>query len=119
MILELSAYLLHLMPHHMTGERINEEFVHGIKLRVKKLIKNVMFFNAHFDHESNQARIGSAKLVHSKAKNLNVNRIPLIFMGDLNAMPNSEPSVFLDSVYNEIQPQWSLNLQIPQAVHKH
>ena len=65
-------------------------------LNVGGVVLNVMFFNAHLDHESNQARIGSTKLVHSKAKNLNVNRIPLIFMGDLNAMLNPKNSLSTD-----------------------
>ena len=72
-----------------------------IKLRIKKTDQKFFVFNAHFDHESHQARIESAKLIHRKAKDLNGNRIPLLFMGDLNAIPNSKPITFLDSVYRD------------------
>lgn len=46
-------------------------------------------FNAHFDHVGEQARLESSLLILSKIKELNVNGLPVILMGDLNMEPNS------------------------------
>lgn len=53
-------------------------------------------FNAHFDHESKQARIESVKLICQKIQTLNDENYPVIFMGDLNAIPDSPPISFLN-----------------------
>jgi len=56
-------------------------------------------FNAHFDHESEEARFESAKLIHKKAEQLNEEYAPVLLMGDFNAIPNSEPIEYLSSYY--------------------
>lgn len=53
-------------------------------------------FNAHFDHESKQARIESVKLIWEKIQSLNKEKHPVIFMGDLNAIPDSPPISFIN-----------------------
>jgi endonuclease/exonuclease/phosphatase family metal-dependent hydrolase len=48
-------------------------------------------FNTHFDHKGEEARANSALLILSKIKELNTKNLPVILMGDLNAVPNSTP----------------------------
>lgn len=47
-------------------------------------------FNTHFDHQSGLARLNSAKLIREKIALIAPN-LPLIFMGDLNCRPDSQP----------------------------
>lgn len=47
-------------------------------------------FNAHFDHVGHIARKESAQLVLKKIEVLNTDRLPVVFMGDLNLEPHQE-----------------------------
>lgn len=47
--------------------------------------------NTHFDHVGKIAREESAKMVLRKIKEINTKNYPIIFMGDLNAEPDSIP----------------------------
>ncbi len=58
-------------------------------------------FNVHFDHESIEARIESAKLVHEMVEELNTEKYPVIVMGDFNAIPDSGPIEFLTQFYKD------------------
>lgn len=57
-----------------------EELVTGNKFWV---------INTHFDHVGIKAREKSAKIIIAKIKEININNLPLIFMGDLNVTNNS------------------------------
>lgn len=58
--------------------------------------QHLWVFNAHLDHESKQARSESVKLIWQKIQTLNDENYPVIFMGDLNAVPDSPPISFLN-----------------------
>lgn len=58
-----------------------------------------LVFNTHFDHESEEARIESAKLIHQKVEGLNADDLPVLIMGDFNAIPMSEPYKLLSNHY--------------------
>jgi len=57
-------------------------------------------FNTHFDHQSGLARLNSAKLIREKIVQIAPN-MPLIFMGDLNCRPDSQPIGALVATANE------------------
>lgn len=52
--------------------------------------KKFAFFNTHFDHVGQTARVESAKLLVSKMDEIAGN-LPVIISGDFNASPDSEP----------------------------
>jgi endonuclease/exonuclease/phosphatase family metal-dependent hydrolase len=52
--------------------------------------KQFYFFNSHFDHQGQKARLESSKLLISKIKQL-AGGLPVISTGDFNAVPDSEP----------------------------
>tara|TARA_B110000037_G_scaffold21807_1_gene24296 strand:+ start:46156 stop:47007 length:852 start_codon:yes stop_codon:yes gene_type:complete len=47
-------------------------------------------FNAHFDHKGVESRKKSINLIEEKIKEENKDNLPVIFMGDLNVLPESE-----------------------------
>lgn len=51
----------------------------------------IWVFNTHYDHIGVQAREMSSKLILSKIEKLNKAGYPVIFMGDLNSKPESNP----------------------------
>ncbi|TMM57566.1 endonuclease/exonuclease/phosphatase family protein [Maribacter algarum] len=51
----------------------------------------VWVFNTHFDHIGVKARKNSAKLILKEIKQLNIEKLPLILMGDFNLMPEEKP----------------------------
>jgi endonuclease/exonuclease/phosphatase family metal-dependent hydrolase len=51
----------------------------------------IWVFNTHFDHIGVKARKNSAKLILKKIKQLNVDKLPLVLMGDLNLIPEEKP----------------------------
>ena len=48
-------------------------------------------FNTHFDHIGTIARKKSSALILKKIKEINTQSLPVILMGDLNSIPDSEP----------------------------
>jgi endonuclease/exonuclease/phosphatase family metal-dependent hydrolase len=50
--------------------------------------KNFWVFNTHFDHQGEKARHESARLVLRKINELNKKKLPVILMGDFNAIPD-------------------------------
>ena len=48
-------------------------------------------FNTHFDHIGAVARANSARLILETTIQVNSDHLPLVVMGDLNAMPGEEP----------------------------
>jgi len=63
----------------------------------KDRLSNTKFWiiNTHLDHIGVQARKKSIELILNKIKKFNVKNYPLIFMGDLNAQPESKPVITL------------------------
>ncbi len=57
--------------------------------------------NTHLDHIGIEARKESVHLILKKIKEINTKNYPLVFMGDLNAEPESKPIVSLKSVLND------------------
>lgn len=53
--------------------------------------KKIWVFNTHFDHIGTKARKKSAKLILKKIKQLNVEKFPVILMGDFNLKPEEKP----------------------------
>ncbi|MCK5638427.1 MAG: endonuclease/exonuclease/phosphatase family protein [Flavobacteriaceae bacterium] len=57
--------------------------------------------NTHFDHVGKIAREKSAQMILKKIKEINTKNYPLIFMGDLNAEPDNNPILILNSELND------------------
>lgn len=57
----------------------------------KKSKEKLWIFNTHLDHRGVEAREESAKLIIEKINELNSKNYPVVFMGDLNLEPNTEP----------------------------
>lgn len=65
----------------------------------KKSKKKIWVFNTHFDHIGTKARKKSAKLILKKIKQLNVEKLPVILMGDFNLSPEEKP---IHSIQNKM-----------------
>lgn len=61
-----------------------------VKLKDKRSGKIFFVFNTHFDHQGEQARTESAKLLLEKIKRIAQNN-PVILCGDFNTAENTEP----------------------------
>lgn len=57
--------------------------------------KKFWVFNTHFDHRGQKARANSTRLIVQKIEELNTEKLPVVFMGDLNLAPEEEPIQFL------------------------
>lgn len=80
------------------------------KFREKKTKKVFFVMNAHYDHQAKIARLESSKLVLSKIKSIAGNS-PIIFMGDLNALPTensiaeiTSSKILWDSRHSSVKP---------------
>lgn len=51
--------------------------------------QKIWVFNTHFDHIGKLARVESAKLILNKIVEFNKDKLPVFFMGDLNALDGS------------------------------
>lgn len=60
-----------------------------------KTQKQFWVFNTHFDHKGKVAREKSATLIVSKIKELNIENLPVVLMGDLNLKPKETPIQYL------------------------
>lgn len=58
-------------------------------------------FNCHLDHQGEQARIQSVARIHKTIDSLNLLQYPVILMGDLNTLPDSEPVNYLNKHYSD------------------
>lgn len=58
-------------------------------------------FNTHLDHIGKIAREKSLALILEKIETLNVDKLPVILMGDFNLEPNSDAISFLKNVMND------------------
>jgi endonuclease/exonuclease/phosphatase family metal-dependent hydrolase len=57
--------------------------------------RRILVLNTHWDHESQPARLNSAKLICEQLKKLSGEKEPVIVMGDFNAQPNNPAMVAL------------------------
>ena len=60
-------------------------------------------FNTHFDHIGVVAREKSAELIVSKMKDINVDNLPVVLMGDLNLTPDETPILYLKDALTDGQ----------------
>jgi len=58
-------------------------------------------FNTHLDHIGDIARNKGLELILKKMETLNINKLPVILMGDFNLEPNSEAIVSLKNKMND------------------
>lgn len=68
-----------------------------------KTKKQFWVFNTHFDHIGVMAREKSAKLIVSKMKDINVDNLPVVLMGDLNLTPDETPILYLKDALTDGQ----------------
>lgn len=68
-----------------------------------KTKKQFWVFNTHFDHIGVKAREKSAELIVSKIKDLNVDNLPVVLMGDLNLTPDETPILYLKDALTDGQ----------------
>ena len=68
-----------------------------------KTKKQFWVFNTHFDHIGVKAREKSAELIVSKIKDVNVNNLPVVLMGDLNLTPDETPILYLKDALTDGQ----------------
>lgn len=61
------------------------------RFRDKSTGKSFLVFNTHLDHIGQEARKKSVSLILAKIDSLNMEGLPVILMGDMNATPESEP----------------------------
>jgi endonuclease/exonuclease/phosphatase family metal-dependent hydrolase len=71
------------------------------KFKAKNTPKEFWVFNAHLDHETPLARLNAVKLIIEKSEAWNQQELPVIVMGDLNALPESPPIQYLNSKMND------------------
>lgn len=69
---------------------LNRIATYGVFLNIKNQHK-ILVLNTHFDHIGSKARVKSAELILEKIKELKLENIPVVVMGDLNAKPNEAP----------------------------
>ncbi len=67
----------------------------------KKTRSTFWVINTHLDHVGTEARKQSVLLILEKIKEINGDDLPVIFMGDLNAEPESDPILSLKSEMND------------------
>lgn len=68
-----------------------------------KTKKQFWVFNTHFDHIGVMAREKSAELIVSKMKDINVDNLPVLLMGDLNLTPDETPILYLKDALTDGQ----------------
>ena len=65
----------------------------------KKTKEVFWVFNTHLDHIGEIARVKSVELIHHMIETKNNKKYPVVFMGDLNSEPGSNPVKFLNEIY--------------------
>lgn len=71
------------------------------EFKTKSTGERFLVFNTHFDHMGERARLESALLINKKITALNSENLPVILMGDLNCVPDSNPILALNEVVND------------------
>lgn len=80
------------------------------QFRDKSDNSNFFVFNTHFDHAGETARAKSAELVVEKVKEVAEGK-PVIFTGDFNVTPDSEPYAILTSENSSLQDAYEASSQ--------
>ncbi len=68
---------------------------------VKETGKKFCFFNTHFDHRGDKARVESAKLILKEIQKKNPEGLPVILTGDFNLTPETEPIKLISAQLND------------------
>lgn len=64
--------------------------------------KQFLVYNTHFDHVGVEARKNAANIIRQKVMEMTKGKnLPVIFMGDLNLTPDSEPVVMLKRFFQD------------------
>lgn len=90
-ILETSTFWLSEMPQQPSKgwDAAYPRVVTWAKIRDRRTGKTAYFFNTHFDHQGERARIGSARLVKDTVVSI-AGGSPIILTGDFNFRPESK-----------------------------
>lgn len=80
-------------------------------LKPKNGGKEFWYFNTHFDHIGNVARVHSASLILEKIKELNLQNVPVVLTGDFNLTDDSKPIKIIsksltDTYYHSEKPHY-------------
>ncbi|MAN27925.1 MULTISPECIES: endonuclease/exonuclease/phosphatase family protein [Mesonia] len=59
------------------------------------------FFNTHFDHQGDEARKNSARLIIQKIKEINAKHYPILLTGDFNLEPDTEAIQYIKSYLDD------------------
>lgn len=71
------------------------------KFSIKETGEELLVFNAHLDHVGPESRLKALILIHERAVAWNPDEVPVIIMGDLNAVPEAPSIQFLSSVMKD------------------
>ncbi len=82
------------IPGSMTWADL-PRLVTWIELRGRKGDPAVLVLNTHFAHNSETARLLSARLIRDRLKDLTAPGVPVVLMGDFNCTPGSPPHELL------------------------
>ncbi|ANQ47948.1 endonuclease/exonuclease/phosphatase family protein [Flammeovirga sp. MY04] len=70
------------------------------KLKSKSTKRTILVMNCHYDHEGDEARVNSSKLLIKKSQELSEQgKYPVVLMGDFNTEPQAEPIKILSDYY--------------------
>lgn len=78
------------VPGSIGWDARHSRMVSWVKLKDKKSEKMLLFFNTHFDHKGEVARLESAKLLTTKLEKI-AGEYSFFVVGDFNMAPVSEP----------------------------
>ena len=81
-----------------------------VKLRRKTTKEELFFFNTHFDHKGEKARVESAKLLRMQIKKI-ADDAPFLLTGDFNFPPSAE-------AYDLLLEGKPKSLNVSDAIHK-
>lgn len=70
-------------------------------LKNKQNNKMIWVFNTHLDHVGEEAKTKGLELILSKMEKLNVNKYPVVLMGDFNSEPETDRIVSLKNKMND------------------
>lgn len=96
-LLESNTFWLSKTPNKISvGWDAAMERICSYGLFQNKISKNsVWVFNTHFDHIGVKARKKSVKLILKKIKQINIEKLPVVLMGDFNLIPEEKPIQWL------------------------
>lgn len=70
--------------------------------------KEFWLFNTHFDHVGVYARVQATRLILSKIKLLNKDKLAVIITGDFNLEPEEKPIKILQAAFEDVQQKLSV-----------